>query len=189
MMPKELSDGQDKVTEDYPGFVVHDGRVSGSITLGHSRLPIWCFVQDLVDGGYDTASENYPSLPSHASSDEIGSFLHDLLEHRREFARLICVLADVERREREARWNRYGPKAVFQLGGTLQNREELGPAVREVGLGPMIPVDPEHLPAALQPWYSDPENTGRVRIALRNCLDELDRLEPDRRDKPRDNQM
>jgi len=94
-MPKHSFD-KDKVTEDYPGFVVHDGRVTGSITIGHSRLPLWCLINIMIDAGYSAAAEDYPTLSTYATAAEIGSFLYDLLENRREFARLLCVLADVE---------------------------------------------------------------------------------------------
>ncbi len=176
-MPRDAFNKEEKVTEDYPGFVVHDGRVTGSITLGHSRLPLWCLTHSMIDASYSTAAENYPTLPTYATAAEIGSFLYDLLEQRREFARLLCVLADVERRERENREREYGPSAVYHWGGNQQMPEELGPALQQAGLGPMIRVDPGDLPPALQPWYKDPENRNRVRAALRHCLDELDRFE------------
>jgi hypothetical protein len=96
-------DQQDKVREDYPGFVVHNGRVSGSITLGPTRLPLWCLIQTMVDEGYASAEESWPCVSEYGSAEKIGYFLYDLLEQRRDFARLLCVLANVERREREAR--------------------------------------------------------------------------------------
>ncbi len=177
-MPENSSDQEDKITEDYPGFVIHDGRVTGSITLGHSRLPLWCLINTMIDAGYSAAAEDYPTLSEYATAAEIGSFLYDLLEHRREFARLLCVLADVERREREAREREYGPSAVFYCsGGNAQAPEELKPALQEAGLGPVISIDPANPPLALQPWHKDPESRKRVRAALRHCLDELDRFE------------
>ena len=147
-MPKDPFDGEDKVTEEYPGFVVHDGRVTGSITLGHSRLPLWCLINIMIDAGYSAAAEDYPILSTCATAAEIGSFLYNLLEHRREFARLLCVLADVERQERE-------------------------PANASMA----IPIDPGNLPSALQPWYKDPKNRERVRAVLHRCLNELDHFE------------
>jgi hypothetical protein len=91
------------VTEDYPGFVIHNGRVTGSITLGHSRMPLWAPISTMIHAGYQAAVESWPSLPKEGSAKAIGLFLQDLFQQRQEFGRLLCVLADVERRERETR--------------------------------------------------------------------------------------
>ena len=182
-MPKDAFDKEDKVTEDYPGFVVHDRRVTGSITTGHSRLPVWCLINTMINAGYSAAAEDYPTLSTYATAAEIGSFLYDLLEHRREFARLLCVLADVERRERETREREYGPNAVYYWGGNPQVPEKLESTLQQTGLGPMISIDPKDLSPALQPWYKDSESRTRVRAALRRCLDELDRLETENYDQ------
>lgn len=99
----EVDDPQFKVTEDYPGFVVHDDRVTGSVTLGPTRMPLWAPISTMVEAGYHSAVESWPSLPKYGSAEAIGSFLQDLFQQRKEFGRLLCVLADVERREREAR--------------------------------------------------------------------------------------
>ncbi len=96
-------DQQDKVTEDYPGFVVHDDRVTGSITLGPTRMPLWAPISTMIQAGYDAAVECWPSLPEEGSPETIGSFLEDLFQQRKEFGRLLCVLADVERQRRELR--------------------------------------------------------------------------------------
>lgn len=102
MKPEEIWVQPDKVTEDYPGFVVHNGRSWGSITVGPTRLPLWCLIQTMVSAGYEAAVGEHPTLPEHASAKEIGTFLYHLLEQRRELGRLLCVIADVVRREREA---------------------------------------------------------------------------------------
>jgi hypothetical protein len=86
-----------KITKDYRGFVVHDDGVSGPITFGHSRLPLWCIINEIVEAGYSAAAEMYPDLPDGGSADQIRWFLHDLLESRKDFARLLCVIPDVER--------------------------------------------------------------------------------------------
>jgi hypothetical protein len=41
----------------YPGLVVHDGRVSGSITTGRSRLPLWAFMFVAIRDGWGGTSE------------------------------------------------------------------------------------------------------------------------------------
>jgi hypothetical protein len=83
----------------YPGLVVHDGRVTGSITASASRLPLWAFAgwdwSDVL-AGWDYIETEYGwTRERHAG------FLRDLLNVRGEFARLLLVLADAERREQE----------------------------------------------------------------------------------------
>lgn len=92
-------------TEDFPGFTVHDGRVSGSITFGQTRLPVWAIIGELVRGegwkgclyGYG-ADDNSTDLFG-VSDTDLTEFLYNLLEMRGDFGRLLCVLADVERLE------------------------------------------------------------------------------------------
>ena len=88
-------------TEDYPGLVVHDARVTGSITAGRSRLPLWAFIADVVRRGWASAEHGYEPSRYGWGADRMARFLYALLEHRGEFGRLICVLADVERRDFE----------------------------------------------------------------------------------------
>lgn len=84
----------------YPGLVVWDARCSGSITLGETRLPIWAprldwsEIDDYFPDAGDPAREKYES----AAADAL-EFLYFLREQRGEFARLLLVLADAERRE------------------------------------------------------------------------------------------
>lgn len=87
----------DVETEDYPGVVVCDGRMSGSITLGRSRLPFWCLIADIVDKGWNEVAQRRGDQ-MYLTQREFSSFLYYLLEHRGDFGRLLCVLADVERR-------------------------------------------------------------------------------------------
>lgn len=89
-------------TVDYPGLVVHDGRVSGSITTGYSRLPLWCFAFTAVVGGWESVEHGWSPSQYDWTADKFGGFLTDLLDQRGEFARLLCMLADVERRDRYA---------------------------------------------------------------------------------------
>jgi|ERR1019366_4150915 hypothetical protein len=82
----------------YPGLVVHDDRVSGSITVGKSRLPLWAFAGwdwDEVVSGWDYIESEYKW-----THDKNAMFLHNLLEMRGEFGRLLLILADAERRDR-----------------------------------------------------------------------------------------
>lgn len=60
-----------KVTEDYPGFVVHDGRAWGAITLGHTRLGLWAVIRTLVAEGYTATAEQY-EMPNKPAESAIG---------------------------------------------------------------------------------------------------------------------
>lgn len=86
----------------YPGLVVHDGRVSGSITINQSRLPMWAFVGYLPHGGWDSVVQGWPYIETEYGWDAYAqaAFLTDLLQARGEFGRLLLVLADAERCER-----------------------------------------------------------------------------------------
>ena len=85
----------------YPGLVVHDGRVSGSITLGASRLPAWCFRPDWPEWDAYYSDQQETGAPHHGvSRQHLAGFVVDLFELRGEFARLLLVLADAERCDR-----------------------------------------------------------------------------------------
>lgn len=84
----------------YPGIVVHDGRVTGSITSGATRLPLWAIVTTALTEGWPAVEHGWnPTL----SVDEFSEFLYNLLELRGEFGRLLLVLAEAERTERSSK--------------------------------------------------------------------------------------
>lgn len=88
----------------YPNLVVHDGRQSGSITVGRSRLPLWCFIWSAVHNGWDEVEAGWSPTEHYGfTEDDLGNFLHDVLELRGEFGRLILLLAAGERSERVSR--------------------------------------------------------------------------------------
>lgn len=87
----------DACTEDYPRLIVHDGRVSGSITVGNTRLPLWAFAWTAITDGWDEAEASYEMSEYGYTAEDFARFIYCLLEQRGEFARLLCVLADVER--------------------------------------------------------------------------------------------
>lgn len=91
----------------YPGLCVHDGRQSGSITVGCSRLPVWAFIWPAIVHGWDQEAEwGYEPSQYGWDADKMGAFLHNLMELRGEFGRLLLVLADAERCERvRPRWD------------------------------------------------------------------------------------
>ena len=84
----------------YPNLVVHDGRVSGSITAGKSRLPLWCFVPLAVHAGFASAEQAYEPGEYGFDATAAATFVSNLLQMRGEFGRLLLVLADAERCER-----------------------------------------------------------------------------------------
>ncbi len=86
----------------YPGLTVHDGRVSGSITAGQTRLPLWCFAYTAIVDGWSQVEGSWHPSKYGWDAARFGTFLSDLLEPRGEFGRLLCVLADAERRDRAA---------------------------------------------------------------------------------------
>lgn len=94
-------------SHDYPGLCVHDGRVTGSITTGCSRLPLWCFITTALTEGWPAVEDNWsPGEHYQWDASRLGIFLYYLLEQRGEFGRLLCVLADAERRSQRADgWN------------------------------------------------------------------------------------
>lgn len=129
----------------YPGLVVHDGRVSGSITFGPTRLPLWAPVLRFED-----ALEDYGADPAEVQAAEC--FLHDLLEMRGEFGRLLLVLADAERRDSE------------------REDEALEP------YGPVVDITPGR-PGAVElppPWWHDADLRAPVIDQLRRCLAALE---------------
>ena len=91
--PPEESEGP------YPGLVVCDNRVSGSITTGRSRLPLWAFIWPAVVAGWHEAEHGWSPSEYGWTADKMGEFLYHLLEARGEFGRLLLVLAEAERTE------------------------------------------------------------------------------------------
>ena len=87
-------------TNLYPGLVVHDGRVSGSITIGRTRLPIWAIIGTAIRDGWPAVTSEYEP-PGEFTEEHLADFLYWLTEQRGEFARLLLTLADVERYEAE----------------------------------------------------------------------------------------
>ena len=87
-------------TDDiYPGLSVWEERVSGSLTIKNSRLPLWAFVWPAITKGWEEADSGWGLSSYGYTADDLGQFLYYLFDLRGEFARLIAVLADVERLE------------------------------------------------------------------------------------------
>ena len=82
----------------YSGLVVDEDRVTGSVTIGKSRLALWALIGETVREGYDAAQQEYPGSWRWTTEDMV-TFLYSLLELRGEFGRLLLVLANAERLE------------------------------------------------------------------------------------------
>ena len=116
----------------YPDLVIHDGRVSGSITVGASRLPLWAFVSMAIHEGWDDVEAGWEPTERYGyTADDLSEFLHDLLQARGEFARLLLVLADAERcdmkRSHGGPWwhtKRHRRRVADQLRRCLASLEE-----------------------------------------------------------------
>jgi hypothetical protein len=88
-------------TDLYDGLCVCDGRVSGSVTVSRSRLPLWAFVGLLpIEGeGWAGALDGWPYIEEGYgwTAEHMSHFLYYLTLPRKEFGRLLLVLADAER--------------------------------------------------------------------------------------------
>ena len=90
------------MSEFYPGLDVTDNVATTSITVKGTGLALWAFTGRLGAGeGFQHVVTDY-GLPASFSEEEYYTFLHHLLECRGEFARLLCILANVEREESDA---------------------------------------------------------------------------------------
>ena len=81
----------------YPGLVVRDNRVSGSITIRQSRLPLWTLIGTAIQEDWTSVQEGWNVADYNYSAEELADFLYHLLESRGEFARLILELANAHK--------------------------------------------------------------------------------------------
>lgn len=86
----------------YPGLVVSDDRVTGSITIGPSRLPLWAIIHTAINGDWEDVERGWAPTEHYGyKGEDLCRFLHDLLDQRGEFGRLLLLLANAERVEEE----------------------------------------------------------------------------------------
>lgn len=142
----------------YPGLVVHDGRQSGSITTGRSRLPMWAFAGVIPEHGWAEAQSGWDPEEYGWTAEKMGQFLSDLLEPRGEFARLLLMLANVEREDRE--------REEAAMDGH-------GPVVRIK----VFDTDPEDAVELPPPWWQTPELCDPLIGQLRRCIGVLEGAE------------
>ena len=102
-------DPAEETLDIYPNLVVHDDRVTGSITIGRSRLTMWAIISTaLYDDWAQVEADWSPEKRYGFGLDDLSRFLYDLLGMRGEFGRLLLVLANAERIEREQDNNAWG---------------------------------------------------------------------------------
>ena len=84
----------------YPGLCVHDERVSGSITVSRSRLPVWAIIGTLIGEGWDAVVESWDYIETEYgwTKNDMSNFLYFLMESRGEFGRLLLTIAEAERK-------------------------------------------------------------------------------------------
>lgn len=89
MIWREPAEESDRI---YPGLVVHDARVSGSITIGPTRIPLWAIAPGLVAN--QSILDEYDAA---WTLRDAADFFYAITELRGEFGRLILELAAAER--------------------------------------------------------------------------------------------
>ena len=91
-------------TEDlYEGLCVCDDRVSGSITVGPTRLPLWAFVGTIITENWEAVAGEDGEFPQVEkdygwTQQMMSDFLYHLMQPRGEFGRLVLLLAEMNRR-------------------------------------------------------------------------------------------
>lgn len=153
-------------TEDYPNLVVHDGRVTGSITTGRSRLPLWAIIYTAIHQGWDEVEAGWSPTEHYGyTAQDLADFLYYLLEARAEFGRLLLVLANAERLERER-----------QDDALHQAVEDGHPGVDAKDGAIMADITPgkEGAFELPDPWWQDEELKAPVIAQLRRCLAALE---------------
>ncbi len=83
----------------YPGLVVQDNRVSGSITVRQTRLPLWTLIGTAVREDWEAVQEGWNVADYDFTAEELADFLYHLLESRGEFGRLLLALANAHRQD------------------------------------------------------------------------------------------
>ncbi len=102
MSANPLRDPPEETVDLYPGLVVCDERMSGSITFGRTRLPAYAVMGELCRNGWESVAADWPELIEQGwTAQRLATFACAVLEPRGELGRLLLLLADIERREWE----------------------------------------------------------------------------------------
>jgi len=108
-------------TYGFPKLSLNDNRVTGSITVRETRLPLWAIISTAINEGWDGVKHGW-DIEGHYGykKEDLAHFLYCLLEQRGEFGRLLMLLAREESRETVdmAWWE--NPKAKARVVKQLQ---------------------------------------------------------------------
>jgi hypothetical protein len=138
----------------YPPFACDDRMRAGGVNIGSTRQLVHDLLASIMEGGWEWAVESFG--PQACEPGDYARFLHDLLNVRGEFGRLLLTLAAAERAEND----RHDAVLDEATGG-------------KGGLVNITPGDPEavELPP---PWWESPDLIAPVVAQLRRCLAILD---------------
>lgn len=134
----------------YPGFGCDDGMRAGGINIGNTRQLVHDLIGSILEGGWDEAETDYGTQT--CTDREYGRFLHDLLDMRGEFGRLLLLLAAAVR--------------IAVIKDDAKVNAHWAEAHPGAQMCDCMAID--HLA-----WWEDPEVYGPVVEQLRRCLNVL----------------
>ena len=89
-------------THGFPKLMVHDNIQSGSINVRDTRLPLWAIIFTAIREGWEEVEHGWsPTENYNYTKEDLAHFLYCLLEQRGEFGRLLLLLANVEKPDRD----------------------------------------------------------------------------------------
>jgi len=84
-------------TFGFPKLSLNDNRVTGSITVRETRLPLWAIISTAICEGWEQVKRGWDIEEHYGyTKEDLTHFLYCLLEQRGEFGRLLMLLARVE---------------------------------------------------------------------------------------------
>ncbi len=87
-------------TFGFPNLSLNDNRVTGSITVRETRLPLWAIITTAICEGWEKVEWGWGIVKHYGyKKEELAHFLYCLLEQRGEFGRLLMLLAKEEHSE------------------------------------------------------------------------------------------
>lgn len=134
----------------YPPFACDDGMRAGGVNIGNTRQLVHDLLWSVVGGGWERAVSDYGEQC--CTADDYARFLHDLLDVRGEFGRLLLTFAAAEKAEADK-----DEAAVSKHFAEVHPNEEVCDC--ETGV--------------YRSWWEDPELSEPVVAQLRRCLDVL----------------
>lgn len=136
----------------YPDLVVCDNRVAGAITIGQSRLPVSAILSTAISHDWAEVEAGWSPTEHYGFTEsDLRAFLHDVLELRGDFARLILAFANAERVDEDR------SDAAMKAEITNEGGDEFG----------IYDVTNWQGPKA---WWEDAELAAPVLDLLRRCV-------------------